>query len=99
MADVCGDNRFEIIEKAKNHILEATNIDASPEEMKVLDTLLYRCWQMGWLKQYENLDDGTYAQLFAVKDGKRYDAKVINFKDIAIILTNGLMNGIEKLWK
>lgn len=49
----CGDNRFEIIEKAKKHIIEATNIQTSEDEMKVLDTFLFRCWQMGWLKRYE----------------------------------------------
>lgn len=47
------DNRWEIIGKAKQHILEATNIDSSKDEMKVLDTFLFRCWQMGWLKKYE----------------------------------------------
>lgn len=53
MGEVCGDNRFEIIEKAKKHILEATNIDTSPDEMKVLDNFLFRCWQMGWLDRYD----------------------------------------------
>lgn len=50
---VCGDNRFKIIEKAKEAILESTNIESSPEEMAVLDNFLFRCWQMGWLKEYE----------------------------------------------
>lgn len=54
MLEMCGDNRFEIIEKAKNDILKATNINTSPDEMKVLDSFLFRCWQMGWLKKYEN---------------------------------------------
>lgn len=52
--DVCGDNRFEIIAKAKEDILQATNIDTSPKELEVLDTFLFRCWQMGWLIKYEN---------------------------------------------
>lgn len=52
MRDVCGDNRFEIIERAKKHLIESTNIEASPEEMKVLNSFLYRCWQMGWLELY-----------------------------------------------
>ena len=54
MNETCTDNRFEIIEKAKKHILEATNIDTSPDEMKVLDNFLFRCWQMGWLNMYDN---------------------------------------------
>ena len=49
---MCTDNRFEIIGKAKKHLLEATNIDTSPDEMKVLDNFLFRCWQMGWLDRY-----------------------------------------------
>ena len=54
MMEMCGDNRFEIIEKAKNDILESTNINTSADEMKVLDSFLFRCWQMGWLKKYED---------------------------------------------
>lgn len=51
--DTCGDNRFEVIEKAKKHLLESTNIDSS-KEMDVLDSFLYRCWQMGWLDRYDD---------------------------------------------
>ena len=49
----CGDNRFEIIQKAKEHLVESTNIESSPEEMAVLDSILFRAWQMGWLTPYE----------------------------------------------
>ena len=51
--DMCGDNRFEVIERAKRDLLESTNIDTSPKEMEVIDNFLFRCWQMGWLKRYE----------------------------------------------
>lgn len=51
---ICGDNRFDIIERAKTDLLNSTNIDRSKDEMAVLDNFLFRCWQMGWLKQYEN---------------------------------------------
>ena len=57
MVVICNDNRFEIIEKAKKHLLEATNIDTSPDEMKVLDNFLFRCWQMGWLDRYDRKDE------------------------------------------
>ena len=53
MNEICCDNRLEIIEKAKKHIIGATNIENSKDEMKVLNTFLFRCWQMGWLDQYE----------------------------------------------
>ena len=49
----CGDNRFEIIQKAKAALLAYTNIDRSPDEMAVLDSILFRAWQMGWLDKYE----------------------------------------------
>lgn len=56
MGENCSDNRFEIIEKAKKELLEWTNIDTSPDEMKVLDNFLFRCWQMGWLDKYDEED-------------------------------------------
>ena len=49
MADICGDNRFELIEKYKQKLLDATNISDSHEEMAVIDNILFRFWQMGWL--------------------------------------------------
>ena len=52
MGDICGDNRFEIISKAKDDILKSTNISSSEDEMKALDNFLFRCWQMGWLDRY-----------------------------------------------
>lgn len=51
--DACGDNRFELIERAKKTLIEATNIESSPDEMKVLDNILFRMWQMGWLDLVE----------------------------------------------
>lgn len=54
--EMCGDNRFEIIAEAKRQLLEYTNIETSPDEMAVIDSFLFRCWQMGWLK---SLDKGA----------------------------------------
>lgn len=45
----CGDNRFEIIAEYKEKLLKETNIETSPEEMAVLDNILFRIWQMGWI--------------------------------------------------
>lgn len=53
MADLCTDNRFELIEKFKKKLIESTNIETSPEEMNVLDNILFRFWQMGWLDKLE----------------------------------------------
>lgn len=55
--DMCGDNRFTIIERAKRDLIENTNIESRKEEMQVLDNFLFRCWQMGWLEKYNENDD------------------------------------------
>ena len=52
MGDMCGDNRFTIIKRAKEDIIQSANIESSEDEMKVLDNILFRCWQMGWLDRY-----------------------------------------------
>ena len=46
---ICEDNRFELIAKYKQQLIEGTNIENSPDEMAVIDNILFRCWQMGWL--------------------------------------------------
>ena len=57
MDNMCTDNRFELIEKYKKELIESTNIETLQDEMAVLDNLLFRFWQMGWLdrlEQHEN---------------------------------------------
>lgn len=66
MNEVCGDNRFEIINAAKEKLLTATNIESDKAEMAVLDRFLFRCWQMGWLEpertcRYEPTNRCTHA--------------------------------------
>ena len=56
MADLCSDNRFDLIEKYKKKLIEATNIETSTEEMKMFDNILFRFWQMGWLEKLEQLE-------------------------------------------
>ena len=53
ICETCGDNRMEIIKRAKDAMISGTNIQSSPEEMAVLHNILFRAWQMGWLKEYE----------------------------------------------
>lgn len=53
MTNICGDNRLEIIQKAKEDLIKSTNIESRPEEIAVLDNILFRAWQMGWLDKYE----------------------------------------------
>lgn len=51
--NLCDDNKIITIEKAKQAMIKGTNIENSPEEMKVLNNILFRCWQMGWLDRYD----------------------------------------------
>ena len=53
MMNICEDNRLEIIQKAKEDLIQSTNIEMAKDEMAVLDNILFRAWQMGWLKKYE----------------------------------------------
>lgn len=53
MGDICGDNRFHVIKKAKELLVEQTNIESNLSEMAVIDNILFRCWQMGWLEKVE----------------------------------------------
>lgn len=41
--ECCADNRFEIIKRAKEDLLERTNINTRPEEMEAIDNILFRC--------------------------------------------------------
>lgn len=51
--NICNDNRFELIERYKKQLVESTNIESSSDEMAVIDNILLRFWQMGWLKEQE----------------------------------------------
>lgn len=58
--EVCNDNRFEIIEAAKQELIRCTNIEMCPDEMSVIDSVLFRLWQMGWLPGQERTCTLTY---------------------------------------
>lgn len=72
MNEICGDNRFEIIGKAKEDLIRSTNIESSPDEMAVLDSILFRAWQKGWLDKYEpDYKERMKKEYWQLKD--RYD--------------------------
>ena len=52
VGEICCDDRFEIIARAKAYIIKATNIETSADEMKVIDNFLFRLWQLGWLNMF-----------------------------------------------
>ena len=68
MCEVCSDNRFELIAKAKKDILDSTNIESSTAEMAVLDNILFRCWQMGWLDKYAEEKGASMSEWISVQD-------------------------------
>lgn len=41
--------------------------------------------------------DGMYIEVFAVKDGIRYNGHIVNIKDVSGILVNSLMDGLQKI--
>lgn len=95
--EICSDNRFEIIAKAKEDIIGSTNIDTSPDEMAVLDNFLFRCWQMGWLKQYEE-QTGARTQSTKVEiDGQEILQQITDALQDAIAdkVTHRYMYGAE----
>ena len=49
--------------------------------------------------KYQNTPDGVYVELFAVKDGKRYNYKELSMKELSLTLTTSLMDGIDKICK
>lgn len=40
-------------------------------------------------------NNGIYIEVFAMKDGERYNFKTVNLKEVSNVLVNHLMNGIE----
>ena len=40
-------------------------------------------------------NNGIYIEVFAIKDGERYNLKTVNLKEASNILINNLMKGIE----
>ena len=54
MCEICSDNRFDVIKKAKECLLKKTNIETNKDEMNCIDNILFRCYQIGWLDKYDN---------------------------------------------
>ena len=43
------------------------------------------------------MKDGIYFEIFAVKDGVRYNAKTIDAKEVSGIMANSVMDGLGKV--
>lgn len=64
MSELCTDNRFELIEKYKAKLIEATNIECDTLDMAAIDSILFRFWQMGWLDKLETAE--VFTQDFGI---------------------------------
>lgn len=43
------------------------------------------------------MKDGIYFEIFAVKDGVRYNAKIIGAEEVSGIMANSVMDGLGKV--
>ena len=43
------------------------------------------------------MKDGIYFEIFAVKDGLRYNAKIIGAEEVSGIMANSVMDGLGKV--
>ena len=43
------------------------------------------------------MKDGIYFEIFAVKDGVRYNAKIIDAEKVSGIMANSVMDGLGKV--
>lgn len=87
----CTGSEFEIIASAKQALLDSTNIESSPDEMKVLNDFLYRCWQMGWLdKYYERLPFADVVEVVRCKDCKHHEELLNNNDGNVLCWVHGL---------
>ena len=43
------------------------------------------------------MDDGIYLEIFAEKEGKRINLKIVSLRQLSNVLTNELMDSIEKI--
>ena len=69
----CGDTRFEVIARAKEDLFKSTNIESDEKEMAVIDNILFRCYQMGWLDRYEDEKLSNYENI--EKNVKEFNIK------------------------
>lgn len=81
-------NEFHYLDDECNIATSTTNTGDSAEHNKEENNT-----------KSQTMNDGAYIELFAVKNGVRYNAKIIDLKDVSLKLTNSLMNGIEDLWR
>ena len=91
---MCTDDRFEAISECREKLIEATNIEDSPEEMAVIDNILFRFWQIGWLPKLKPLGNEECIEHLQ-KDGWMRDHDEAITKAAA---NEAYLNGIQEAW-
>ena len=95
MNEVCSDNRFELIEKYKNKLIESTNIEDDADDMKAIDSILFRFWQMGWLDKLELMPCEEAISKYAIlKDLK--ECKETSENNLEDAYDSGEVEGLRK---
>ena len=64
--DICTDGRFEMINRVKKVLIDSTNIETSKEDMAAIDSILFRFWQMGWLKAIDERLPGADKRRYCI---------------------------------
>ena len=41
--------------------------------------------------------DGIYFEIFAIKDGVRYNSQIISLNEVSKVMTNSLMDGLQEI--
>ncbi len=45
------------------------------------------------------MNDGIYFEIFAIKEGKQINLKIVSLRQLSNALTNGLMDSLEEIIK
>lgn len=81
MPEVCTDDRFEMIERVKQRLMQKTNIETCQAEMQVIDDILFRFWQLGWLQLIdEGSEDMRYCIDYVNPRHPFYDDGTLNIR-------------------
>lgn len=77
---------FELIKKYKQELIEYTNIESAPDEMAVLDNILFRFWQMGWLDKLERKERKRIGRWIVGADGMMHCSNCDTIQTSRIII-------------
>lgn len=94
---ICTDNRLEVVAAYKKMLTERTNIETSPDEMAVIDNVLFRFWQLGWLP---TVPHGRLIDADRMRESIRIQTGLLRlmggkFSDVAEMIEKGFLQEID----